>query len=67
MVKNLEIMWKVLIFVLFVLYIVYLAMSLGQAFGILVFTRRKITVGRMLIPFYYWFASSSEKPQSNKK
>ena len=60
-------MWKVLIFVLVVLYIVYLAMALGQAFGIIVFTRRKITVGRMLIPFYYWFASSSEKPQSNKK
>jgi len=60
-------MWKVLIFVLFVLYVVYLAMALGQAFGFIVFTRRKITVGRMLIPFYYWFASSSEKPQTNKK
>ena len=60
-------MWKVLIFVLFALYVVYVIMILGQAFGILVFTRRKITVGRMLIPFYYWFASSSEKPQSNKK
>lgn len=60
-------MWKVLIFVLFVLYVVYLLMALGQAFGLVVFTKRKITVGRMLIPFYYWFAPSNEKNSTKQK
>ena len=54
-------MWKVIIFVAVVLYITYLLMTFGQAFGFSQYTNRKITVGRMLIPFYYWFAPSSEK------
>lgn len=57
-------MWKVIILVLFVLYLVYLIMALGQAFGVLRFTNRKVTVGRMLIPFYYWFAPENEKKKN---
>lgn len=54
-------MWKVLIFVFFVLYLIYLIMALGHAFGLLKITNRKITVGRMLVPFYYWIAPNDEK------
>lgn len=48
------------------LYIAYLAMTLGQAFGILRFTNRKITVSRILIPFYYWIAPTEEKSKKQR-
>jgi hypothetical protein len=54
-------MWRILIFVVVVLYIIYTAMTLLQAFGVIKFTNRKITTGRMFIPFYYWIASYDEK------
>ena len=54
-------MWKVVVFVAVALYVAYLLMTLGQAFGFIQYTNRKITVSRMLVPFYYWFAPSSEK------
>lgn len=58
-------MWKAIVFVLFVLYVVYIVMAIGQAFGIVKFTNRKITVFRMLVPFYYWLVSFDE-PGSKK-
>lgn len=57
-------MWRAIVIVLFLLYVVYLFMALGQAFNLIKFTNRKVTVGRMLIPFYYWFASFDE-PKKN--
>lgn len=60
-------MWKTIVIVLFVLYILYLIMALGQAFGIIKFTNRKITTGRMLIPFYFWIVPSDEKKVTPKR
>lgn len=60
-------MWKVIIFVAVMLYLAYLAMTLGQAFGIIQYTNRKITTGRMLVPFYYWFAPSDERKKKSKQ
>ena len=54
-------MWKVIIFVAVVLFLIYELMALLQAFNVLKFTNRKITTARMLIPFYYWFAPYDEK------
>ena len=59
-------MWKVIIFVFFVLYFAYLVMALGQAFGLIKITNRKITVRRMLIPFYYWIAPVNEKSEKKQ-
>jgi hypothetical protein len=57
-------MWKAIIVVLFILYVVYLFMALGQAFNLIKFTNRKVTVFRMLIPFYYWFAPFDESKKN---
>lgn len=57
-------MWKAIIVVLFILYVVYLFMALGQAFNLIKFTNRKVTVFRMLIPFYYWLAPFDESKKN---
>lgn len=54
-------MWRALVIGFFVLYVIYLLMALGQAFGFVKFTNRKITTMRMIIPFYYWIVSNKEK------
>ena len=45
--------------------IAYYAMVLLHCLGMIKFTNRKITFGRLIIPFYYWIAPTNEKP-SNK-
>jgi len=60
-------MWRVIVLVAVVLYLVYDVMALGQAFGLIKFTNRKITTGRMLVPFYYWFAPYDEKSTKTNK
>lgn len=59
-------MWRIIIVVAVLLYIVYMLMALSQSFGLVKFTNRKITVGRMLVPFYYWFAPTNEKQPKTK-
>ncbi len=54
-------MWRIVISVITFAYLIYVIMVLGQAWNLIKFTNRKITVKRMLIPFYYWIASTNEK------
>lgn len=58
-------MWRVIIFVAVVLFIIYEIMALLQAFNVLKFSNRKVTTTRMLIPFYYWIAPYDEKRKRN--
>ena len=58
-------MWKVLIYVFFTLYLLHLFMALLQAFGIIKFSNKKITLWGILTPGYYWFNLPS-KDDSNK-
>lgn len=48
-------MFKLFILLFLVLYFVYIVMIILQNFGVIKFTRNDITVGKALIPFYYWF------------
>lgn len=60
-------MWYKLIIELFiVLYFIYIITVLLQLYGIISFTNRKITFKRMIVPFYYWIASTSETPKNKK-
>jgi len=63
-------MWRVVLIVAVISYIVYMFMALLQSFGLIKFSNRKITTLRMLIPFYYWIApineKSTNKPNKNK-
>ena len=58
---------RLIIILAIVVAIVYYAMVLLQCFGVLSFTNRKITFKRMIIPLYYWFAPTNEKPINTKK
>lgn len=40
-------MWRVIVLVAVILYLVYDVMALGQAFRLIKFTNRKITTGRL--------------------
>ena len=59
-------MWKLIIVLLVPLMIIYYAMLFLQVFNVIKFTDRKFTLGRMCVPFYYWFASTQEKPSKKK-
>ena len=47
--------------------ILYYFMVILQCYDIIIFTNRKLTFKRMLIPFYYWIAPINEKPKNSKK
>lgn len=46
--------------------LLYYFMVVLQCFNVIIFTNRKLTFKRMLIPFYYWFAPVSEKSKTLK-
>lgn len=48
------------------LLLIYYVMVVLQSYGIIEFTKRNINVGRGLIPFYYWFVSSTPKPEKKR-
>lgn len=45
---------------------IYYVMVILQCFSAIRFTRRNITLGRLLIPFYYWIAPIDEKNNTPK-
>ncbi|MBO7693577.1 MAG: hypothetical protein J6T10_13215 [Methanobrevibacter sp.] len=59
-------MWKLIAFLLIILALIYYFMLMLQVSGLVTFTNRKLTPGRMFIPFYYWLASNQEAPKKNK-
>ena len=60
-------MWKLVVFLLVILAIIYYAMLFFQTTGMISFTNRKLKPNRMYIPFYYWFASDKEAPKKKEK
>ena len=61
-------MWKLLIFLIIILYLVYYATVVMQfLFGAIHFTNRKLSLFRTLVPFYVWFAPINEKSKSEKQ
>lgn len=60
-------MWRVLIYVFFTLYLLHLLMALCQAFGIIKFTDKKITLLGILTPCYYWFNLGTKKNETSEK
>lgn len=54
---------RIILMALIVLSLIYYGMIVGQLFGKWKITRRKLTLGRLCIPFYYWIVSqNSNKP-----
>lgn len=47
------------------LLIIYYAMLVLQCINVISFTKRKITMIRSLIPFYYWLKPEKEKQKTN--
>lgn len=59
--------WIRLITIAFaLLYGIYYFMLISQLNGNIKFTNRKFTLGRCLVPFYYWIAPQSEKRKTTK-
>lgn len=55
-------MWRLLIILAILLYIIYYITVICQfLFGIIRFTNRKMRFYRALIPFYFWVAPTNEK------
>ncbi len=52
---------RLLVGVIFFLLLLYYASVVMQNYGVIEFTKRPITFGKGLIPFYYWIASSTPK------
>lgn len=59
-------MWKLIVFLLIVLALIYYAMLLFQVAGVIQFTDKKFKPGRMFVPFYYWFGDRQEKLSKEK-
>lgn len=60
-------MWRLLIFLVAILYTVYYATVIMQfLLGIAHFTNRKLTLFRTLVPFYFWFAPANENSVPEK-
>ena len=61
-------MWRLLIFLIIVLYLVYYATVVMQfLFEVIHFTNRKLSLFRSLVPFYFWFAPINEKTKPEKQ
>ena len=58
---------RILIVAFNILLFVYYAMLIGQAMGMLKFTKREITFRRGIVPFYYWIAPNDEKTKKKYK
>ena len=61
-------MWKLLIFLIIILYLVYYATVVMQfLFGVIHFTNRKLSLFRALVPFYFWIAPTNEKIKNTRR
>lgn len=59
-------MWRLFIMLVGLLALVYYIMVILQGAGVIQFTNRKLTPGRMFIPFYYWLAKPQEQSKRKK-
>ena len=46
--------YRVLVFFLVILYLIYILTVLLHLIGVIRITYREVTLGKALIPFYYW-------------
>lgn len=61
-------MWRLLVMLAVILYIIYYIMVVCQFLvGFVQFTNRKMSLIRALIPFYFWMAPTNERAKSTRK
>lgn len=54
-------MFKIIIVVTLLLYIIYYLTVILQFLGLIIMSNRTPNIIRCLIPFYFWFASNDDK------
>lgn len=59
--------WRLFIVLVLLVYLVYIFTVLAHIMGLANTTNRKITFGRLLVPFYYWLVTSPEKSTKSQK
>ena len=59
-------MWRFLVLLVALLYIVYYMTVILHYLGIVSLTCRRMTFIRNLVPFYYWIAPRNEKPKRKR-
>ena len=61
-------MWRLLVILAVILYVVYYTAVVCQFLGgFIQFTNRKMSLIRALIPFYFWIAPTNEKVKNTRK
>lgn len=59
--------WDIFIETVIIAYVVYILTIIAHILGIANVTNRKISMSRLLIPFYYWINDAPEKSKKVKK
>lgn len=59
--------WRLFIVLVLLAYLVYILTVIAHIIGLTNTTNRKITFGRLLVPFYYWIVTSPEKSTKSQK